>query len=918
MGSLHQAGSQGRLHELFVGFPEFVKNRLEEEIKKCIETADGRKARIIDIGAGEVPYHKAFSSFDAESMELVLLDRDESVPADSAKLPPHAWVREDFFDLFPSFDEKPSDSLRKLGGKFDLVIMAAAMHELYYDAVIARDCPTDFHHNLFRFVTEHLAHATGTVLIADYAWPESAFATPHVASHIWRIAEVQRMKEVAGHADPPWAFPSIGMIQRAAHRAGLRLNSSSARGLHDELSDPDLRAAFRRKLSPEEEETLRLRVGYVMTFSHAHLTDKVEQDVKPFLPQAATVALSRGAEDLFRKPGDNRTEDLNRLFVERKVELGDWGPLCHLAGGIREIAKEELRAFTIPDPGIFELWISIGLKNINGKRARYVPELPLQWTEDKAPAKAGVLSSGHSHLISEEGRPFAGRIAIPFNKHFRLESRTLHAWFAILNRLMRDRKGTLEFDLRSIRSLTLFAQDEAAKNCDETARSLCLASKWRDIEEQRRTGHYLVILPRLHDAPADDKPLVAAVNRCLREISKSLLGPAADESHKERANLEEGLPPQYEAFLRSVFYRDWRGDSDQERQEENEKGFEYWWTNKAKAGPPPIYRAYTTIVLGCDGLSASEHSDAGGDRKNQSVTEPDTLMLFLTQAFPPGAIDRITNELHAVCNRLSTLESEILIEAEAGAHAAANERGRQESAKRRAIAGFNHQVGHVIGTKSGLQPLYQFPDELNSGREQLPSPLREDADLRAAQITYAAILPVVFAGAVLPPEPPDQDAALWTPLNKVADLLQSELWQKLLAPLVMRAFPKWHTTFVSASLCPKVEWAISATAEVPGCELVRAVLFELFWNAFRHGLFEPNLTPTVQCAAVEIGDAVQIAIANPCKGDAKTERLDHVNSFVDSMRSWVSARGSRLIDLKFEVYEREWKSVFTLPKHIPS
>ncbi len=62
MGSPHKDRSQEKLHELFRGFPDLVQAYLSAALRdKLAASKSDAPLRVLDIGAGTVPYRAAFS-----------------------------------------------------------------------------------------------------------------------------------------------------------------------------------------------------------------------------------------------------------------------------------------------------------------------------------------------------------------------------------------------------------------------------------------------------------------------------------------------------------------------------------------------------------------------------------------------------------------------------------------------------------------------------------------------------------------------------------------------------------------------------------------------------------------------------------------------------------------------------------------
>lgn len=663
MGSPHKDGSQGKLHGLFKGFSSLVATRLAAAIQRLLDNpGDHHPIRILDIGAGQVPYQDAFNGFQTKQYELVFLDQDQSLPAELGnKLPNHRWVKENFFKIWPSFTAANDDPQRVvdkvLGGKFDIVICAASLHELYYDAVTVFGQPIDFHCKFFRFAREHLLRPHGLLLVADYVWPG-----PEQTRNFWKIKAVQL--EAAKHADPPWAFCSVSGILESAKLGGLHVIESSGQGLHDDLTDTELANKY-IGLTLDELQTLRTRYGFVAIFAAA--PERVHQQHRTVSETSwwASRYIRSRAEAVFAKAPSEIDDELNNIFTlpirGSSTSVDGMAPLCHLVHDLR-LKVEKLHPTFSVLRGVLEVWANLGLKVRDGaKTHRFVPELPTPWLEIKQ-VQAGVLSSDLLKPSDEKGRPYAGRIAIPYKQYLTDQNlRTLYQWFTELHSKMQaiQSERVASSGNHLVRSLTMLAQDQGTGNSDTTGTSLSLAGLWGNEKKQAESGHYLVILPSIDGArnvSASGCSFVDQINACLARIEKNV----ADSADRLLS-----LPTEYEPFLHAVFYRDPASD--------REMKFDEWWMDNSS--PPvefPSYRAYSTMVLGCDGLSDDP---------------PDSLMFFSTLAIPPDVLEAASEDLATVCRQLSSLESKILIKTQASAKAELEERARQH---RDMVSSFGH------------------------------------------------------------------------------------------------------------------------------------------------------------------------------------------------------------------------------------
>lgn len=245
---------------------------------------------------------------------------------------------------------------------------------------------------------------------------------------------------------------------------------------------------------------------------------------------------------------------------------------------------------------------------------------------------------------------------------------------------------------------------------------------------------------------------------------------------------------------------------------------------------------------------------------------------------------------------------------------------QQEQLKRnRAVAGFTHQVGHVLESKSGLKPLRSFADWLVARRSLLETVVdaEEDLEFRAAQTRYASILPKVFANTMEYPEPVEQKRRIWGDARDLKEII-NQVWLKLLLPCA-RAAGRANPTFGSSGRVPELAWRQECgVITVPNNELVEAVLFELFWNSCRHGLFtgDPVGRACIELSVRPIGGtAVQLTVTNGVSGQVQCSNdcCPHLTAFVGTLRSWKEAPRADQFAITFAVKNRRWTSALTLP-----
>jgi len=226
---------------------------------------------------------------------------------------------------------------------------------------------------------------------------------------------------------------------------------------------------------------------------------------------------------------------------------------------------------------------------------------------------------------------------------------------------------------------------------------------------------------------------------------------------------------------------------------------------------------------------------------------------------------------------------------------------QEEEERARAIAGFSHQVGHTLGDKSGFSLLNFAWEQRESGESERPKIAEEVNDKRLvdfsasiperelkgrlAQIHYAVKLPHVFEeflseGSKTPLIP--------TPLP----LLLRRAWDNLALPIlaVVKDRQKiWGSYKKNFLLEGYSREAMSPyrTRHVPSSEIIEAILFEMLWNAGRHGEFKEDYAKViVKIVENRLDASIKIIISNACgfsndyQNSNKRGGIEHIKAFI--------------------------------------
>ena len=234
--------------------------------------------------------------------------------------------------------------------------------------------------------------------------------------------------------------------------------------------------------------------------------------------------------------------------------------------------------------------------------------------------------------------------------------------------------------------------------------------------------------------------------------------------------------------------------------------------------------------------------------------------------------------------------------------------GRENEQRMRdeAVSGFSHQVNHMFGDKSSFS-LQSFVERTSDTTEDAFVKLSDiwhaagvdsEAQLqelkaREAQIRYASNVPSVIK-AVLKEQPDKNVFGNGQEGRQHPQPFVEEVGYGMVIPLMaqisgrkkygcagkrlslyIQSNPKTHTIFV------------------PSNELTKAALFEVFWNAFRHGHWESSSADAVVSVVISmehgsgIASKVVVTVSNPRLDAPPLERRGrrYVDQFIRSLQT---------------------------------
>lgn len=703
MNIRHTNRSQVRLHDLFRGFAEIVELHI---VKACQAIAGdprklaGEPIRILDLGAGEVPYRSAFKRLAAElgrgevsrRLEITLVDKDTSLPKAEFEGCTCIWKYLDILTLLEEIRERRR--YEDIGGPYDLLLMSASLHELYHDAIsrkVPRWNPATFHEEFFDLLCRRsslLASNIGRVIVADYAWAD--LADPN---HLFEIAEEQ-FKAVE-HADPAWTFVDIRRVLQCLLSLNYKVQASDRRGLFDQLDYSEIRKML-PGLSEGARTTLGLRTGYILTFEDGGLPVPSEPSYAEIQPRIR--AISRQIVEMFQQysslDAENLRCQLNRILTQSTEGQGDHSPLVYLARAIYKDGQQALRPYRAPDPGRLEVWLGIGLRKF--MNSRFIPRLRASWC-GKEDYEAGIL---HPEEGAAPLAPLAGPVAIAY-KHLlsRTDAPSIHNWCKSFHEAMH--KETTIVGNVGQRNSAIF-NSFTILSPQSREHDYAISAAWGDEKRQRETGHYIL---RLY--PEDMKGCWAfeaaqSVLSELKGIADYILCGESDSVSWLPSNADKTQDvDEYTLWMFAIFLQVNFGFGGRKQLEDLIRilsDLQLQLTEDMLDRLLPIlsalreelniygesitperldfdYTAFTTIAIGCNGISPYN---------------PDTIILFSGHPIPPSGLNNIASYTSNLCRPIVHLEDKIDAERHAQTQA-------ELDSSRRMIRAFGHDAKRPAG-----------------------------------------------------------------------------------------------------------------------------------------------------------------------------------------------------------------------------
>ena len=279
-----------------------------------------------------------------------------------------------------------------------------------------------------------------------------------------------------------------------------------------------------------------------------------------------------------------------------------------------------------------------------------------------------------------------------------------------------------------------------------------------------------------------------------------------------------------------------------------------------------------------------------------------TFMMFLD-----SVLDwRLTDLVSILVQRPYHLIREIESNLKTRHDAVTSQKATETAIRQNAVAGFSHQVGHIFGDKSSFS-LASFTDPTGDTKEDefqrladvwraanLSTQANErELHAREAQIRYASTVPSVIK-SVLKPQPDKNVFGAEGEGRGKPGLFVSGVARGMVIPLMYQVSGEKDYRCRDKQLDLSIqEDSRAGEVFVPSNELTKAVLFEVFWNAFRHGDWAKS--DAIAKVHVDIRteggfgipSKIVIIVTNPCLEPperALNRGLSYIRQFIDGVR----------------------------------
>jgi len=711
-------------------------------------------------------------------------------------------------------------------------------------------------------------------------------------------------KEICGHADPPAAFPDPSNIVEGALEGG----KFAFEWFDEDFSIPEGHKFFKKldekKVEEEVKSHFRNRPFACLVFrflgvrSNAHerrsfgklISDPVGKDIK--LSQALKT-FDNALGNWVSNPSAKVEDKYNEVFVGRNpsdpsiAEPGVFRALERASVKLTSNFTEYMK--TLPRQ-LHTFWFSVNSLILPGRDGRYLPskeERDLSFSTVKNPEDNDWATIGYNHLLSfsNVNEMF---LQIPLLEKPYVPS--LYEW------LVGHRSSSPQEPPKSV--TIAYAEPNKKQQVEEAIRGAetpdgASLAYWSEIKDIVRDKHLLALIP--FGKKDDEFKIGPYVNKltdygyCGNPTEKGDPGIAARVMESIASVLLD-----FQFLRRFVDFHEGKKDEKELAQEALDK-FENRWLRKEhffsnEESLRELARKAASVMLplpykeciesACEAARKLLRKESGATLPRVWTTlspsrdegEAPWNVMFLSDRFNGTMLlDLIMLQMEKTFQAIRAIELKWKKVLDVKKETELSEMRQRHSA----IAGFSHQVGHVIGGKSCF-PLYKtrIEDYLTGSKGE------GEIAARNAQILYAALLPRAFEdaldseGAVLSRWEATSPDEQWITVSQFHEAVWFNLAKPLLDHVKLLVDQSPETTFRCAGLTLDLKQQHPFPVEflVPNLEVVKVAYFESLWNAFEHGAFERQTgTATVTLSVEREPHAVTLVIQNPWK----PENYDH-------------------------------------------
>lgn len=315
------------------------------------------------------------------------------------------------------------------------------------------------------------------------------------------------------------------------------------------------------------------------------------------------------------------------------------------------------------------------------------------------------------------------------------------------------------------------------------------------------------------------------------------------------------------------------------------------------------------IALNASTLLKSNHNDA----VSKEAEAPGNVMFFSDQLHPGSLLDLFMIKLDKTFQTIRAEEQEWITARDVKKATEVIETMN----RRKAIAGYSHQAGHVFGNKSNFDILSLVERTTITDENVFKKlvdiwPIENDDDknelkAREAQIRYAAVTTSIVS-IMLNQELFKLNIFDFTGNNRDKTTKElkpflNEVGDQMVIPLIRqisKSIEDYGCRTKDMQIIYNIQNVKGLTPLLPYNELTKAIFFEMFWNAFRHGSWEGRNAIVEVTVSIETGrgkkNKVIIQIKNPhditAGPSGSVNGLSFIKSFANALASMKNDDGA--------------------------